>query len=70
MYGKMSSLLPNFMQLTDDQKFMQLLCPITPQAAKLVNKFCKIMFECRNKIDEGSTLDDIGFRPWDISTTS
>ena len=69
LYGKMSSLLPNFMQLSDDQKFMQLLCPITPQSAKLVNKFCKIMFECRKKIDEGSTLEDIGFRPWDISTT-
>ena len=58
MYAKMSSLLPNFMQL---------LCPTTHQAAKVVNKFCKIMFECRTKIDEGATLDEIGFRPWDTT---
>ena len=52
LYGKISSIEPSFMQLTDNEKFSKLLCPITPQAAKLVSKFCQIMFECRKKIDE------------------
>ena len=62
MFGKMSSLLPNFMSLTSEEKFVQLLCPVTAQAAKLASKFIKIMVESRKKLDDGSTLEDIGFR--------
>ena len=63
LYGKLACLVPNFMQLNDSEKFSQMLCPTTPQAAKLVSKFAKIMFECRKKIDEGANIYDLGFLP-------
>ena len=31
-----------------------MLCPTTPIAAKLVNKYIKLVFEVRKKLDEGS----------------
>ena len=54
LYGKIKTLLPNFDLLTDEEKFVQLVCPVSAQAAKLFNKFIKMMFESRAKIDEGS----------------
>ena len=63
LYGKIECLVPNFKEFNDFQKFVQMLCPTTPQAAKLVSKFCKIMFECRKKLDEGSNMHDLGFLP-------
>ena len=49
LFQEMSTLMPNFMQMSDQNKFKTLMCPITPQAAKLTNRFIKMMFENREK---------------------
>ena len=51
--------------LCNDIKFTTLLCPITPQAVKLVNKFIKILFESRKKLDDGCSVEDLGYRQFD-----
>ena len=48
----MSSLLPGFLNLSDNEKFVTLLCPTKPQTAKLANRLIKKMFELRDKIDK------------------
>jgi hypothetical protein len=35
-----------------------ILCPATPQAAKLADKFLGIMFRARTDIDDGNTLPE------------
>ena len=51
LFGKMSSIVQGFNNLSDELKFVKLLTSTSPRAAKLANKFIKIMFEKRNKID-------------------
>merc|ERR1712105_99567 len=60
-YGKFSSLDPNFKNLEEEQMFLQLLCPRTAQQAKLTNKFIKIMLDWRETIDDGISIDNLGF---------
>ena len=57
LFGKMSSIEPNFRTLSDKDKFVKLLCPTSPQMAKLSNKLIKIMFESRNKTDLGQQIN-------------
>ena len=56
---KMSSLLPNFISMNDEEQFLTLMCPTTSQTAKVVNKFIKIIFESRNRITDGKDPTDI-----------
>ena len=51
--NKLASIAPNFLGLSDKQKLAVILCPISAKAAKLSNKFFKIMFMARKKIDDG-----------------
>ena len=57
LFGKMSSIEPDFRTLSNEDKFVKLLCPTSPQMAKLSNKLIKIMFESRNKIDLGQPIN-------------
>ena len=57
LFGKMSSIEPDFKLLTKEEKFIKLLCPTKVQMAKLSNKLIKIMFESRNKLDLGQTIN-------------
>ena len=52
IFEEMSSLLPGFLSLSDNEKFVTLLCPTKPQTAKLANRLIKKMFELRDKIDK------------------
>ena len=52
----MDILLPGFKQLSDGKKFATLMCPTTPQATKLVNRFIKLMFDKRGELDSGVTV--------------
>ena len=52
----MDILHPGFKQLTDEKKFATLMCPTNPQAAKLANRFIKLMFDKRGEIDAGVIL--------------
>ena len=36
------------------------MCPKSAQEAKLTNKFIKIMFDWREKLDEGLSVDSLG----------
>ena len=46
--------------MPEDKKFKRLLNPKTSQEAKLVNKFIKIMFDWRKKIDQGFSITNLG----------
>ena len=56
---KMTSILPNYILMNDEEKFLTLMCPTTPMTAKVVNKFIKIIFESRDKICEGGNPNEI-----------
>ena len=59
LYGKITSINPNFSSLPDEDKFLQLLCPVTAQTTKLVSKFIEIMFQSRSKLDEGASISEL-----------
>ena len=59
LFGKLSSLDPLFLNLTENQKFERLLNPKTCKEIKLVNKFIKIMFDWRDKIDKGFSIANL-----------
>ena len=59
LFGKFSSLDPIFQSLTENQKFERLLNPKTCKEIKLVNKFIKIMFDWRDKIDKGFSIANL-----------
>ena len=45
----------------ENEKFVRCLCPSNAQEAKLVNKFIKIVFESREKIDNGIPIFDVNY---------
>ena len=55
---RMESLIPSFPCLSDIDKIKTILCPVTPQAAKLADKFMGIMFNAREIIDNGGDLQE------------
>ena len=59
-YGKFSAIDPTFKNLSENQKFIRILNPKTPQETKLTNKFIKIMFDWREKIDQGFSITNLG----------
>ena len=50
-FDEISYLHPKFTSLTAEQKFSTLLCPVTAQSTKLINRFIETMFVARNKIE-------------------
>ena len=59
--SKLGSVLPSFQSLSPHNKVLTMLCPVTTVAAKLVNKYIKIMFECRNCLDNGIPILNMGY---------
>ena len=55
-FNKLATLVPNVLRLSSNDKLVTILCPISAKAAKLANKFIKIMFQSRKKIEEGFLL--------------
>ena len=49
-FKEMSTLVPNFLNMSKQQKFTTFLCPTQPQTAKIANRLIKRMFELREKI--------------------
>ena len=56
---KMNQLHPGFLNYDFINQFRLLMCPTTPQSTKVTNKFIKIIFEARDKIDKGLQPNDI-----------
>ena len=55
--GKITSLLPDFGQLSPDQKLLTILCPANAEIALCVSKYLKIISETRMKLDLGLSND-------------
>ena len=58
-FGRMSELYPNFMSLSDDQKFCVILCSSTSDKAKCVSKYLGIMTNIHKEIDMGLNPCDL-----------
>ena len=56
---KLTTLLPDFINLTKEEQILTLMCPTSPQSAKIVNKFIKIIFEARDKISDGQQQNEV-----------
>ena len=59
--AKFRSISPNFDSLTDAGRTATLLCPTSPCATKLTNKFIKILFKFRNDLDNGEPVHHMGY---------
>ena len=57
--SRMIALCPSFSTLTDEQKLSSLLCPVTAEIAKCVNKYLGIISKTRNEIDLGLNVADL-----------
>ena len=55
-FNKLATLVPNFLNLNNNDKLATILCPISAKAAKLANRFIRFMFQSRRKIEEDSLL--------------
>ena len=58
-FGRLCELYPNFMSLSEDQKFSVIMCPSTPGMALGVSKFLGIMTGIRKEIDLGLNPSDL-----------
>ena len=52
-FKRMEKFVPNILTLSKIDTLKTLLCPTTPQAGKVVNKFIGIMFRARSDVDSG-----------------
>ena len=67
-FGKMSSIVPNFNNMSSSDKLKTILCPTSTAATKTVNKFIRIMFLARDFIDEGNNIDDMSYPTMPVNT--
>ena len=56
----MSSLIPGFENLSDENKLATILCPKSTETATCVSKFLGIISETRRKIDMGLSDEMLG----------
>ena len=52
-FGKITSLLPNFVGMSPEHQLISILCPANTEIALCVSKFLKIITETRVKLDQG-----------------
>ena len=60
-FFKMSSVHRNFLNLDTDSKVSKMLCPSDVCSAKLVNSYIGILTKSRRKIDEGYSVQSLGY---------
>ena len=61
--GRMEALVPGFTSLYISDLLKTALCPVSPQAGKVVNKYINIIFTARKSIDEGANVNNLTFPP-------
>ena len=68
---KMSSILPNFKDMSNSNQLKTMLCPTSSGATKIINKFIRIMFLARDYITEGNNAEDLTYptKPVNIDST-
>ena len=52
-FGRITSLIPNFEQMSPEHKLLTILCPSNAKIALCVSKYLKIISETRTKLDQG-----------------
>ena len=52
-FGKIGAFIPNFEQMSLEHKLLTILCPSSVDIAICVSKYLKIIYETRNKLDQG-----------------
>ena len=63
LFGKIGSVIGGFNELSFNDKVKTLLCPINSQICRLVNKYIKIVFTGRDRLDGGEHPDTLTFPP-------
>ena len=58
----MSSIVPNFLEMSTTDKLKTILCPSTTAAVKVVNKFIRIMFLARDRLSEGLSMTELSYQ--------
>ena len=57
----MSSMLPNFKDMSNSNQLKTMLCPTSSGATKIINKFIRIMFLARDYITDGNNAEDLSY---------
>ena len=52
LYKEITQINPMFMSLNCQQKFVRLMCPVSPVECKLISRFISKTFDRRKHIDE------------------
>ena len=52
LYREITQINPLFMSLSCPQKFVRLMCPVSPVECKLISRFISTAFDRRKTIDE------------------
>ena len=55
----MTQIIPDFLKLTTENPFLTLMCPTSAKHTKIINRFIKILFDSRDKIDNGQEPNNI-----------
>ena len=63
LLGKLRAINPTIQNLNKIDQVKIMLCPTTPTASKLVNKFILIMLKARTNIDNGDHVSNLTFPP-------
>ena len=61
--NKLSTLVPGFCHLSDNDKLSTVLCPTSAQATKLTNNYISLLFKARMQIDNGEHISNLTFPP-------
>ena len=60
-YWKNGLNLTWFQTISKKNQFKMILCPTNPAAAKVTNQFLRILFLAKDKILDGSSIDDLSY---------
>ena len=60
-FGKMSSIIPHFNYLSEEDKLKTILCPTSVAAVKTTNKYIAILMLARDKILEGYNISELSY---------
>jgi hypothetical protein len=63
LFGKVSSVVWGFRSLSFIDQVKSLLCPTSAEICRLVNKYIKIIFKGRDKLDDGASPSSLTFLP-------
>jgi hypothetical protein len=66
----MSSIIPNFKNMSSNNQLKTMLCTTSSAATKVINKFKRIMFLAREYIDDGNNFDELTYPTMPVNICS